>query len=76
MSVPRFEKVPLVEVADIEKNTSDNAQSPMSPQFQKIHEQDMVRAASIHVRVAVQYSNAIFHRKLSAAFVYSALFRA
>ena len=78
MSVPGSEKVPIVEVTDIEKATGqyDNAQSPMSPRFQKLHEEDMVQAPSIHVQVALHYSNAVYYRKLSAAFVRCVLFRA
>ena len=51
MSVARFAKVPVVEVIDTEKiaGQGDNAQSLISPQFQKLHEQDLVRAPSIHV---------------------------
>ena len=44
MSVPRFEKVPLVQVADVEnrEGVAGNPESPMSPQVQKLHEKDMV----------------------------------
>ncbi|MCJ1404119.1 hypothetical protein MMC11_007344 [Xylographa trunciseda] len=43
MSQPRFEKVPLVQVADFENQPGlgYNAQGPMSPEFQKFHEQDL-----------------------------------
>ncbi|MCJ1395191.1 hypothetical protein MMC18_008074 [Xylographa bjoerkii] len=43
MSLPIFEKVPLVQVADVENKPGmgNHAQSPMSPEFQKLHEQDI-----------------------------------
>ncbi|MCJ1287699.1 hypothetical protein MMC26_007051 [Xylographa opegraphella] len=51
MSVPTFEKVPIVQVTDIEKSPahSDNAQSPMSPQYQKLLEEDLIIKRRVRV---------------------------
>ncbi|MCJ1430813.1 hypothetical protein MMC27_000163 [Xylographa pallens] len=73
MSVPRFEKVSLVEVTDIEKKAghSGNVQSPMSPQFQKLHEEDMKIKRRVRV---LRFVSRLISTALSAYMVGSMAF--